>query len=200
VAYLRADERRRRIIDAAIEVIASEGLSRTTTRRIADRADAPLGALHYCFENKDELLAVVFDRGMTTLRASFAGVEPQQGVEAVIRTSVSSYWGWVRENLGLHLALMEMLMVSIRSSERGEALYTSVNDPFGAQLMRENLTAAAQAEGSTTRIPIPEIVRYMIHRFDGLVFELAASNDEDGCQRQTELLADALVALAGHMT
>src|SRR5690606_16858999 len=66
VAYLSADVRRRQIIDAAIEVIATEGLARATTRRIAERADATLGSLNHCFRGKDELMRLVLERGIAT--------------------------------------------------------------------------------------------------------------------------------------
>ena len=52
---------------AAIEVIASEGLARATTRRIAEAADAPLGSLHYCFRSKDELIESVLARAASTI-------------------------------------------------------------------------------------------------------------------------------------
>src|ERR1700754_1929840 len=109
MAYLSAEDRRATILDAAVEVIASEGLAKTTTRRIAETADAPLGALHYCFRNKDELMALVLERGATTLREAFEHVDPADGFEATVRASVESYWRWIRENLGLTLALMELM-------------------------------------------------------------------------------------------
>ena len=79
MAYLSADDRRESILDAAVDVIASEGLAKMTTRRIAERAGAPLGALHYCFRNKEELLDLVFNRARDTLKASFKRVDPSRG-------------------------------------------------------------------------------------------------------------------------
>ena len=102
MAYLPAEERRQRIVEAAIEVIAAEGLAGATTRRIAERADAPLGALHYCFRNKDELMQVVAEHGATALRTSFDDVDPSAGLEATIRSSIAAMWSWVRANVGLH--------------------------------------------------------------------------------------------------
>jgi AcrR family transcriptional regulator len=196
VAYLSAEERRARILDAAVEVIADEGLSRATTRRIAERADAPLGALHYCFRNKDELMELVLQRGAVTLRDAFEKVDASRGLEDTIRASVEAYWAWIRDNLGLTLALTELLMWAIRRGEHGKGLYAAVNAPFGGDLLRDNLHRAAEADGVTPALPVEELARFIIHRCDGLVFEYAASDDREACQRQADLLADAVVWLA----
>jgi AcrR family transcriptional regulator len=196
VVYLSADERRAHILDAAVEVIAAEGLARATTRRIAEQAESPLGALHYCFRNKDELMALVLERGRNTLQAAMETVDPNAGFEATIRSSVQAYWKWMRTNLGLNLALMELLMVAIRRGEHGKALYARLNDPFGGDKLRENLRVAAEVDGIEPAVPVAEIARFIIHRFDGLVFEYAASEDRPATQRQVDMLANAMVALA----
>jgi AcrR family transcriptional regulator len=106
--------RRRTIIDAAVEIIAAEGVAGATTRRIAERANAPLGALHYCFRDKQELVELVADRGATTFLAAFDGVDPGRGLAATIRDCVAAYWRWVRQNIGPQLALLELGMRRIR--------------------------------------------------------------------------------------
>lgn len=193
--YLPAEERRETIIDAAIEVIATEGLARATTRRIAERAEAPLGALHYCFRNKEELIRLVADRAAQRLSLSFDDVDPAQGVEATIRASIAAMWRWVRSDVGHQLAQMELGLWRIRQGGPPEEVYR-MWDRFGGDLLRENLGEAARLEGVELAIPIEEIVRFVNHRFDGFAYEYGASRDEAACLRQTELLADAIVALA----
>ena len=53
-------ERRQRIIDCALELIAEEGVAGTTHRKVAARADVPLGSMTYHFESMDELLREAF--------------------------------------------------------------------------------------------------------------------------------------------
>ncbi|MEB3371719.1 TetR/AcrR family transcriptional regulator [Saccharopolyspora mangrovi] len=55
-------ERRTRIIDAALELIAEEGVSGTSHRKVAARADVPLGSMTYHFASMDELLREAFSR------------------------------------------------------------------------------------------------------------------------------------------
>jgi DNA-binding transcriptional regulator YbjK len=55
-------ERKSRIIDATLSVIADHGVAGTTHRRIAAAADVPLGSLTYHFSGLDDLLEQAFTR------------------------------------------------------------------------------------------------------------------------------------------
>ena len=52
-------ERRDRIIEAALEVIATHGVAGTTHRRVAEVADVPLGAMTYYFQGMEQLLQTI---------------------------------------------------------------------------------------------------------------------------------------------
>lgn len=51
-------ERRQRIIDAAIRVVARDGIAGLSHRRVAAEADVPLGSTTYHFASRDDLLGV----------------------------------------------------------------------------------------------------------------------------------------------
>ncbi|MFE2937990.1 TetR/AcrR family transcriptional regulator [Streptomyces sp. NPDC059255] len=63
--------RKERILDAALDVIAESGVHRTTHRRIAARAEVPLGSLTYYFDGIDDLLAQAFARLADTMSALY---------------------------------------------------------------------------------------------------------------------------------
>ena len=52
----RGEERRERILRAALGVIARDGIPAVTHRRVATEAGVPLGSLTYWFATKDDLL------------------------------------------------------------------------------------------------------------------------------------------------
>ncbi len=54
--------RRDRIIDAVLEVVADNGVAGTSFRKIAAQADVPLGSMTYHFSGMQELLATGFER------------------------------------------------------------------------------------------------------------------------------------------
>jgi len=196
VAYLANEDRRELLIDAAIDLIASEGLAAATTRKIVERAESSLSALHYCFRGKDDLLAAVLDRIRNTMEDAFADMDPTQGFDATVRTAIASYWQWIRENPGLHMAIAELVMWEIRRGKPGKRLYKRLNSSFGSDLLSKSLHEAAAVDGVEPAVPIDELVRFIVHRFDGLTIEYAESADTTACKRQTELLTDAIFSLA----
>ncbi|MEV7128463.1 TetR family transcriptional regulator [Streptomyces sp. NPDC093260] len=59
----QTDPRRRdRIIDAALDLIAEEGLAAVSHRKVAARAGVPLGSMTYHFDGIDQLLREAFGR------------------------------------------------------------------------------------------------------------------------------------------
>lgn len=55
-------DRRERLIDVALEVIAEHGVAGTSHRRVAAAAEVPLGSMTYHFAGMDELLEAAFTR------------------------------------------------------------------------------------------------------------------------------------------
>ena len=81
-------DRKDRIVDAAVEVIAEHGVAGATHRLIAAAADVPLGSLTYHFSSLEDLRAQAFRRHAERMSAIYAahfdGVEThEQLVEAV---------------------------------------------------------------------------------------------------------------------
>ncbi|MEI4270799.1 TetR family transcriptional regulator C-terminal domain-containing protein [Klenkia sp. LSe6-5] len=71
-------DRRDRLVDVTIDVIAEHGLAGLTARRIAAAADVPLGSVTYHFDGLDDLVRAAFTRHAGRMaevfRAHFAGV------------------------------------------------------------------------------------------------------------------------------
>lgn len=60
-------ERRERIIEAALTVIAENGVAGTSMRLIAREADVPLGSMTYHFKDREELLSEAMQRCLSEL-------------------------------------------------------------------------------------------------------------------------------------
>ena len=58
------DQRKQRIIDAAIEVIREKGVKDTSTREIAKRAGLTTGAIYHHYTNREELLYDVLHQSL----------------------------------------------------------------------------------------------------------------------------------------
>lgn len=64
-------DRRDRILDAALDVIADVGVAGTTHRRIAARADVPLGSMTYHFKDMDDILRGAFEKLVDALATRY---------------------------------------------------------------------------------------------------------------------------------
>lgn len=64
-------DRRARIVDAALDLIAEAGVAGTSHRKIAARADVPLGSMTYHFTDMDEVLRASFQKFADTIAARY---------------------------------------------------------------------------------------------------------------------------------
>ncbi|WP_329139969.1 TetR family transcriptional regulator [Streptomyces sp. NBC_01476] len=81
-------DRKERILDAALDVLAEDGVAGTTHRRIAARADVPLGSVTYHFASLTGLQAQAFARYVeirtTAFRDLFASVRTRDELVEVL--------------------------------------------------------------------------------------------------------------------
>jgi DNA-binding transcriptional regulator YbjK len=81
-------DRRNRIIDACLAVIAREGVAGTSHRRVAAEADVPLGSMTYYFSGMAELLTEAFtrfaDRAAADVERRFGECESVEDARALV--------------------------------------------------------------------------------------------------------------------
>lgn len=100
-------QRRDRIIDACLDVIAAEGVAGTSHRRVADAADVPLGSMTYHFAGMRELLHEAFTRFSVAAsdrfeqRMSAAG-DAAAAEQAVVQTIIGGVFSEQREMVLAH--------------------------------------------------------------------------------------------------
>jgi TetR/AcrR family transcriptional regulator, regulator of biofilm formation and stress response len=95
-------ERRDRLIDAALTVIADRGVAGTTHREIARAADVPLGSMTYHFTGIHEVLVEAFTRHAESVAAVCdqrlaAAADRDEAVEAVITLVSAGVFGSSRD-------------------------------------------------------------------------------------------------------
>ncbi|MBP2301800.1 TetR/AcrR family transcriptional regulator [Azospirillum picis] len=97
-------DRRARILQATLDVVAEHGVAGTTHRRVAAAADVPLGSMTYHFAGMDELLTEAFTlladqvSGRFTERLAAASTL-DDACEAVVDLIVDESWATPRNML-----------------------------------------------------------------------------------------------------
>ncbi|MBI6605284.1 TetR family transcriptional regulator [Pseudomonas sp. S4_EA_1b] len=82
-----AEETRQRIIDAAVEIFASQGVSNATLDQIAKKAGVTRGAVYWHFNGKQDVLQEVLSSRQHPLELEFS---PEKGIETSWEEVVTS--------------------------------------------------------------------------------------------------------------
>ncbi len=100
-------DRRDRIIDACLDVIAESGIAGASHRRIAEAAGVPLGSMTYHFDGIDELYHEAFTRFTAAISAGFerrmaAATDAKSARDAVVAIIVDDVFGNARDLVITH--------------------------------------------------------------------------------------------------
>ena len=85
------EEKKKRILDAAIEEFAVNGYDKASTNSIVKKADISKGILFHYFESKKNLFLYIFDYCMTNLTDKYYAVketEPKDIFERIMWISI----------------------------------------------------------------------------------------------------------------
>lgn len=193
-------DRRRALVDAAVRVIAREGVAGATTRAVVAEAGMSLASLHYAFPSRDQLLeAVVAEVTDQERQAAEAGLLPGAGTATgsladVLRDGLDRYVDTLVADPEREQALLELALYAMRTSGHRAAVVAqyAVYD----ESARASLTAAADATGSRWTLPLDDVARALVTITDGLTTTWLADRDTDAARRTARFAATALAALA----
>jgi AcrR family transcriptional regulator len=195
VAHVPAADRRRQLINAAIDLIASEGLAKATTRRITAHADVPLAVMHYCFHSKEELLRAVAQEVIERTYPWVEQVETDGGLDLAIRSVTRELWEWLQREPDVQIALMEVLVWNVRNRQQAGVDARVYQPTF--ELLAGALEEAAAKSGEHSEVPLREVTRMIVAAVDGLFMQYLATGDRKAVEPTLDRLADAAVSLAG---
>jgi AcrR family transcriptional regulator len=85
------EEVRRKILDAARELFATEGYERVTMRAIAEAIEYSPTAIYHHFEDKDDLVRALCEQDFSRLRSAFAQDSPPEDPVEWIRQLGRAY-------------------------------------------------------------------------------------------------------------
>lgn len=109
------EDKRKRIIDAAVDVFAEKGFFGARVSEIAERAGVADGTIYLYFKSKDEILISLFEEKMAEILARFhAMLAEVQDTEEKMRRYIIEHLTLVSEQP----RLMQVLTVELRQSAR----------------------------------------------------------------------------------
>lgn len=201
-------DRRRELVDAAVRVIARDGVAAATTRAVVAEAGMSLASLHYAFPSREHLIeAVIAEVTAQERRIAEDGLLPmataaEQGtgsadppaLEDVIAGGLVRYVELLADRPEREQALLELALYAMRTpGQRGAvvAQYAVYLDSA-----RATLATAALAARSRWTVPLDEAARALVMTTEGLTTVWLADRDTEAARRTARFAARAIASLA----
>lgn len=144
------------IVEAATQILQSDGEERLTTNRIAERAGVSIGSLYQYFADKEAIVEAIAERErdkvVTAIVKSLSDVDSadfEHVVREVVRTMVNAF---ARRRRARRIVLMTMLRRWHNAPER-----------HGADEVAEFLVAAARGKKDSAR-PMTPVAAFVLTR------------------------------------
>jgi TetR/AcrR family transcriptional regulator, fatty acid metabolism regulator protein len=168
MARRRSDDKRSRILQAAVRVFARRGYFAARVADVARRAGVADGTIYLYFRNKEDILVSLFDEVMSEhLEGKRREVEPGSDAPARLRAIAERHLGLLGGNRDLAVVFQVELRQSTKFMERFTASW--LQDYFG--LIAE-VIEQGQREG-TLRSDLP--VKVATKAFFGVLDEMVTS-------------------------
>lgn len=196
---MRAEQRRRRLAEAAMRVMKRDGMRAATTRAITAEADMPHGAFHYCFNSKHELIREIFQADAdSALAAAVAtldeSIAERADLRACLRRALAAFWSQTVADREGQVVLAELSSLALREEALRE-VRTGQVEVYVTRL-GEGLELLSRRTGTVWTVEARVLGAFVVSAPMGITESWLALGDEADPKGQLELLADGVVRQA----
>jgi len=188
-------DRRTEILEAAIRVLARDGLAQASTRKLAAEAGINQATLLYHVGSKDELLLAVLREMMRQTREiAVAAAEEDLPLREAIANSLRAFWHHVEATPELQVMQYELTLYALRNPE---AAWLAREQYRGyCEVVEGVLHEACERQGVTGAIPLDALARFIVGGLDGLILQFVSDQNTTRARCDLESLIAAVIALA----
>jgi AcrR family transcriptional regulator len=193
---MSAAERRTLLVEAAITVMARDGVAHTTTRAIVAEAGMQIGVFHYCFRSKEELVLEVMRTISTRAFDAVAEVLTQtQDPAELVQRCLAAYWHHIQQDPLEHMLTYELTQYALRQPGQEAAATAQYEHYIGS--MAAFLEHAQSVGSFRFATPVDVLARFVLANIEGITFQWLVTRDTDHAQQVLALLAGHLLRDAG---
>lgn len=202
MARMSSVDRRLEIVQAALRVMAEQGVQGATTRAIVAEAGMSLASFHYAFASHDEmmqeLIAYVVENQTV---AAFSSIRFGSDIRTTVRDGLQAFFETMVAESANEQVLFELMLFALRTPALTDLPAKQwANYHSGAT---ELLNAAAVNADIEWSRPIDEVAHLLVTVLDGLTLAWLANRDRAAAATVMDIAADSLAALAlpvSHLT
>jgi AcrR family transcriptional regulator len=189
---LPADVRRTQLIEAGLAIAERSGIASVTVRAVAEEAHVSLGVVHYCFENKEALVAAMGEELVTQLSTAMRGafgaetsestgcLTGARGLRELLHRGLTAMWDVIENTADRQLLTYEITTYSLRSRAAGSTVAGNIG-LLQYQVMdteaAEFLSRTAQFTSMVWTEPLSALARAALATIDGLVLRWLVDRD-----------------------
>lgn len=189
----KVTDTRAKLIAGAMEVLCTDGVSGTTTRKIADASGQRLATMHYHFKDKDELLFAVLDEVALLLnRYLEAELKPAPDLTERVETLIRAVWQLMTRTRDLQILQFEMTFYAVRSRDAAglaEKQYKGLLDLYERFL---NNSTSSPADTAKVR----RLTHFVVAGLDGILVQELAYPDAKRSEESIDCLIMAAQSIA----
>ncbi len=193
--YVRADERRAQLLQAAQRVLVRDGYDRLALRTVAAEADVRLSTLQYIFRTRTELVQAMAQNVLD--ESGFSAHEPRDRGLAV---ELPAAMDWYTTRLLTDARMAELLraefIANLRRHAPGEEIEYPAGRPLLGGLLRRWLQRIADDSGETYAWPIPALASLCVHSTAGLTYKFLRDGDLEAFRAEAQFFTDRVVEIA----
>lgn len=186
------EARRAQLLDSAVAILVAEGFSALTTRRVTQQAGVALGAFHYVFRDKSEMLTAMIGRMADQAEQVLVSAIDRRDTDvlSIAEAVVRAYWDHAAATPDTHLAQHELMIHALR-------------DPSLAHLAshqhQRSIEAVLAVFDRVRQVVNPairqDLAAYLVATMDGLVLHHVVHGDEAAATRRLNLFVATLPAV-----
>ncbi|HEY8323405.1 MAG: TetR/AcrR family transcriptional regulator [Ktedonobacterales bacterium] len=195
MARKASQERRAAIIDAAAQALARDGITETTTRKIAAAAGVNQAMIGYYFGGKDELLYAVLQEMMRrTAEIANASLPNGVGFAEALTLAMEAFWRHVEEAPELQVMQYELTLYALR---RPQSAWLARSQYEGYCAIVARLIAEAPVAHGESLAETPEaLARFLVGGLDGMILQFISDQNGQRAHDDLRRLIAATLALA----
>ncbi|EZP28196.1 TetR/AcrR family transcriptional regulator [Microbacterium oleivorans] len=192
--YLDVDDRRRQLLDAAVDVMVDDGVSALSLRTVAQRAGVAHRVVSYAFGSKAELVSALLQREseLLTRRLWAEPLAPLPLAEAVA-AALRTFMAELRRDRVRHERLAELTAMARASAALAGAARAEA-EAIRAEIERL-VDAWATARGARPTVPTATLVAVVHAAAEGLAAWWLATDDDAHVDDVIDVLTSGLAGL-----
>ncbi|WP_150954536.1 TetR/AcrR family transcriptional regulator [Microbacterium testaceum] len=188
--YLPLEERRERLLDAALAVVADAGASALSLRRVAERAGVAHRVVTYAFGSKQALVEAVLHRAsQRALDAVWTGDLPLDDFAEAVRLSLHGLARDLRRHESEYRVVSELTASARAHPDLRGAAQSEI--AASVRAIAASIERWSAATGRTLNTPTPVVAAALRASVDGLVEWWLSSRDDRALDDVVEVLAFA---------